>query len=117
MGEPAADIFAAWMLGTCRRLCSKQVQTQVDLQDGTICAHTLVPLKISFFFYNHRFLALAALARSFWLSGQSDRAIVVAHRVLAEGYECLSQCGLLRPRDLRPSGSLQRRCIPKPVKQ
>ncbi|MGO8995551.1 MAG: ATP-binding protein [Polyangiaceae bacterium] len=85
--DPAAQSFAAWMVGTSRHLLGDQVEGE------TRCRTALSPSPISgstamlYFGFDHRVRGLVVLGRALWLLGRADEAVCVAEQTAREAIE------------------------------
>ena len=85
--DPAAQSFAAWMVGTSRHLLGDQVEAEAR------CRTALSPSPISrstamlYFGFNHRIRGLVALGRALWLLGRADDAVRVAEQTVLQASE------------------------------
>ena len=85
--DPAAESFAAWMVGTSRHLLGDQVEAE------TRCRTALSPSPISrstamlYFGFDHRVRGLVVLGRALWLLGCADDAVRVAEQTAREATE------------------------------
>jgi predicted ATPase/DNA-binding winged helix-turn-helix (wHTH) protein len=82
--DPAAQSFAAWMVGTSRHLLGDQVEAEAR------CRTALSPSPISrstamlYFGFDHRVRGLVVLGRALWLLGRADDAGRVAEQTARE---------------------------------
>jgi predicted ATPase len=85
--DPAAQSFAAWMVGTSRHLLGDHVEAE------TRCRTALSPSPISrstamlYFGFDHRVRGLVVLGRALWLLGRADDAVRVAGQTVREASE------------------------------
>jgi predicted ATPase/DNA-binding winged helix-turn-helix (wHTH) protein len=82
--DPAATVMADWMLGVAHHLIGDQRAAQLHCESGLAHEAALRPVNKLFFGFDHRIRALVALARTLWLRGFADRAVIVARQCIEE---------------------------------
>jgi predicted ATPase/DNA-binding winged helix-turn-helix (wHTH) protein len=77
-------VWAEWGVGIAHNYLGDQAAAQVHLERGMTLAVELGTLNANFFGYYQRISALAFLARTLWLRGFSDRALIIMQRAIDE---------------------------------
>jgi predicted ATPase len=77
-------VWAEWGVGIAHHYLGDQAAAQVHLERGMTLAVELGTLDANFFGYYQRISALAFLARTLWLRGFSDRALITMQKAIDE---------------------------------
>jgi predicted ATPase/DNA-binding winged helix-turn-helix (wHTH) protein len=84
LGDPASTLTAEWMLGVAQHLIGHQdkaVMQCASAMTNNPGASRINMLRLG---YDDRIVALVALARGLWLTGQPDRAVEAARYTVSE---------------------------------
>lgn len=81
---PAGIAMAKWMLGVSCHLVGRQAQAQQLCTDGLNMVSSQPHGDAIYFGYDHQIRALVSLARTLWLRGYPDQAVVIAHQALED---------------------------------
>ncbi|WP_024520120.1 winged helix-turn-helix domain-containing protein [Bradyrhizobium sp. Tv2a-2] len=84
LNDPASTLNVEWMLGVAHHLIGNQAPAVALCQSAMTQNPSSQRLNILHLGYDDRIVALVALARSFWLTGQPDRAVEAARYTVAE---------------------------------
>jgi predicted ATPase/DNA-binding winged helix-turn-helix (wHTH) protein len=77
-------VWAEWWGGIAHHYLGDQAAAQVHLERGMTLAVELGTLNANFFGYDQRISALVFLARTLWLRGFSDRALIIMQKGIDE---------------------------------
>ncbi|WP_052321323.1 ATP-binding protein [Pseudomonas fluorescens] len=81
---PAGIAMAQWMLGVSCHLVGQQAQAQQLCTAGLNMVSSQPHGDAIYFGYDHQIRALVSLARTLWLRGYPDQAVVIAQQALAD---------------------------------
>lgn len=82
INDAAGIAMTQWMLGVSCHLVGQQARAQRLCMAGLSMVAAQPESDAIYFGYDHRVRALVSLARTLWLRGDPDRAVLIAHQAL-----------------------------------
>jgi predicted ATPase/DNA-binding winged helix-turn-helix (wHTH) protein len=82
VAQSAGTVSAEWMLGTTHHLCGNQAHAQAHCEAALRLADTPDDARAMSIGYNPSLITLLALARTLWLRGHADGALMLARQAI-----------------------------------